>query len=211
MWLHLAEATKSKVNYKTRESTIFSLWICKICCLIMDVSVSMKEVEKPEKLSWLSTVFRTMWNKRLCESLSFADSRLARSSILIAKKFSLLTKLTTFPDTTTWQTSRWLFGWRLKSKMHLKSRAEHQQQWFAPFHCFNCFSQLSGFQSLDILVMRVERGWAPQWVADLSLHCLAVPPELPQAETLKQAQVRPAERQKKLLRLVQLCFRLLLT
>ena len=47
---------------------------------------------------------------------------------------------------------------------------------------------------------------APQWVADLSLHGLAVPPELPQAETLKQAKMRSAERQKKLLRLVQLCF-----
>ena len=47
---------------------------------------------------------------------------------------------------------------------------------------------------------------APQWVADLSLRRLAVPPELPQAETVKQAEVRFAKQQKKLLRLVQLSF-----
>ena len=45
----------------------------------------------------------------------------------------------------------------------------------------------------------------PQWVADLFLHYVAVPPELPQAETFKQAEVRSAEQEEKLLRLVQLC------
>ena len=51
---------------------------------------------------------------------------------------------------------------------------------------------------------------APQWVADLSLHRVAVPPELPQAQTLKQAEVRSAEHEEKLLRLVQLPFSLFL-
>ena len=64
-----------------------------------------------------------------------------------------------------------------------------------------------------------DGGLVPQWVADLSLHCLAVPPivlecfflaevppELPKAETLKQAEVGSAEHEKKLLRLVQISF-----
>ena len=107
----------AKVFLNLGSSTFIKPVFLQIVNLVMAASPSVKELGKPEKSNFDWIVFRTMWNKRLCESLSLVVCRLAKSSILRARKFSFLTKLTTFSDDReTRCTFRCLFGWPIWEK-----------------------------------------------------------------------------------------------